>query len=206
MPTLAAFVLAGAFGALQAQWADVRDYSVTIDARETLGNRTESNVVSYRFRQPDRARLEIVSGPHKGSVLVWRGGSDVVAYHSWLRFVKVHYKIDAQDVTSLRGNDVLAPDLDTLIACFAEHPDRLSEHPGQQIDGEPTTVVEMAREGISCRTDSVTDRAVTRDVVYLSDGTHLPLLRERYVGALLVERWKLSDLKINRGLPDGDFQ
>jgi hypothetical protein len=150
--------------------------------------------------------MEIVAGPQRGDVEVWSGGDRVIAYHRGLAFIKLHYAVRDPVVTSPRGNGVLMPNFDAMITCFEEHEQSISESPGMIIDGEATTAITLTRTGFSCPEDSALDHEITRDVIYVSERTHLPIFRERYAGSVRVESWKLDDLKLNVGLTDHDFR
>ncbi|MBC5810841.1 MAG: hypothetical protein GIW95_08340 [Candidatus Eremiobacteraeota bacterium] len=185
-------------------WSRVHDFSVTIDAYEALGSRSETSTIRYTFREPDRAKLEITAGAGRGGVVVWRGGNGVVAYKRGFSLIKWH--LDAHDarVVSLRGNSIFTPNIGRTLACFDAHRVRVAEVPGLHFDGQPTEVATLDR-GVSCADDPPEDKTITRDVVLVSPNG-LPLLRERFEGDLLIERWRLRDLKINVGLKDSDFR
>ena len=65
---------------------------------------------------------------------------------------------------------------------------------------------QLNRDGFACPADSTLDHDLTRDVLYVSNRTHFPLLRERYAGSARVESWKLTNLKINSDLTDRDLR
>jgi outer membrane lipoprotein-sorting protein len=199
-------VLAGALSALSVEWSNVRDYTVTIDSREFRDSRSQRQLLKYAYRRPDRARLEIVDGAQRGAIIVWRGNNSATAYRRGLRLFSLHLAPRDERVTSLRGNGVLTPNFDGILACFADHRAQVSERRGPPVEGEPTTAIALARAGFACAIDSPIDREVTRDVLYVSQKSGLPVLRERYVGARLVERWELHDLRLNPNLPDSAFR
>jgi hypothetical protein len=203
--TLAA-VLAGALASLAAAWSNVHDYRLTIDAHEVLDGRTQTQVLSYAFRAPDRARLEVLSGPEYGAIVVWYGGADAIAYRRGLALFKLHAPARDPRLTSLRGNGVLTPDFAAIIGCFEAHADRVHELPGPAVDGQATVAIVLAHGGVDCSTDSAVDRAVTRDILFVSRRTNLPVLRARYVAEQLVERWQLKGLRTNEALGDSDFR
>src|ERR1700732_2050073 len=197
--------LAGALATLSLEWSNVRDYTLTIDAREFRGDRSRQQVLLYAYRRPHSARLEVLTGPGRGDVVVWRGEDRVIAYRRGLAIFSIRVKPSDERVTSLRGNGVLTPNFDKVLACFAGHSSRVSERPGPLIEGESTTAIELAHAGIACELDSPVDREGTRDVLYVSRKTGVPVRRERYAGARLVESWELRDLQLNPDLPDSMF-
>jgi len=198
--------LAGALAALSLEWSHVRDYTVTIEAREVRGERSAQQILRYAYRRPDSARLEVLAGPKRGSIVVWHGDDLAVAYRRGLRIFSVRLEPWDERVTSLRGNGVLTPNFDKVLACFAGHGSRVSERRGPVVEGESTTAIVLAHAGIACELDSPVDREVTRDVLYVSQRTRLPVRRERFAGARLVESWELRDLQLNRDLPDSAFR
>ena len=196
----------GALASLLNAWSHVHDYTVTIDAREVLGKKTDNRVLHYAFRAPDDARLEVISGQSRGGIVVWHGGNQVLAYRRGVvSFVKVH--MDARDprVSTLRGNGVLTPNLGHLLACFDRHRDAVREANGPALDGKPTTAVTLTYDGFTCPDDSAQDRAVTRDVLYV-DSNGIPVMRERFEGATLVEHWVLRDVRIDPGVEDSELR
>ena len=198
--------LAAALSALTLEWSHVRDYSLTIDAREFRQGRSQQEVLRYSYRRPNRARLEILDGVQRGSVVVWFGDDRASAYRRGLRLFKLYLAPSDGRVTSLRGNGVLTPNFDAILACFADHRSRVTEGPGPRVDGIPTVAIALEYAGFTCATDSPFDRDVTRDVLYVSSKTNLPVLRERYAAEQLVERWELRDLRLNSGLTDSAFR
>jgi hypothetical protein len=203
---IATLALAGAFAALQNEWSHIRDYTVNVEAHEVIDGRAFTDVLRYAYRRPDRARLEITSGAQRGSVVIWNGDDRATAYRRGLSFLKLRFGVKDRRVTSARGNGILTPNFDTIIRCFEAHPQSISESPGPAIDGDATTAITLTRDGFACPEDSTLDHDLTRDVLYVSNRTHLPLLRERYAGSARVEAWKLTNLKINSGLTDRDLR
>ncbi len=186
-----------AFDHLMADWKALQGYSMTIESHEVLGDRVSDHELRYTFTKPHHAQLDVVTGNKSGSTMVWDGGPTASAYkRGLLSFVKIRGGVYDADLTSLRGNGVLSPDMGDLIACFNAYRSRLQERSGPAIGGQPTDVVSLPYAGVSCPDDSTTDKAVTRDAIYISRSTGLILRQKRYVGAKLVERFDLTDYKI----------
>ena len=195
------------FAQLLTTWRQVRDFTVTIEATEWLGGTTIQNVLHYAFRKPERARLDVVAGPSRGAVLIWRGGDGVTAYQRSLAFVKVRAGANASRVTSPRGNGVLTPNLGDVLECFARHRGDVRERPGPRVDGDATNAIVLNYTGgVTCPDDSSRDGGVTRDVLYVSRRTGYVVRRERYERESLVEEYALRDLRIDEGLPDDLFR
>jgi hypothetical protein len=187
-------------------WTGLHDYSVTIQEREVLGTQSSEHVLHYAFQKPSRARVDVISGTKSGTTIVWNGGDRVIAYRRNLSFFKKHGGVRDRDLTSLRGNSILSADLGDIVACFGEHRAALIERDGPSIEDEATEEVALPYTGVSCQDDSESDRAVTLDVLDLSRRTGLILMRTRYEGDEVVERWLLSDYRIDPGLTDADLQ
>ncbi|MBD5656898.1 MAG: hypothetical protein IAI50_17210 [Candidatus Eremiobacteraeota bacterium] len=194
------------FDHLQSTWSHLHDYSVTIEAHEVLGTESDDHELRYAFRKPDHARLDVVVGTKSGSTLVWTGGDSVVAYRRGLSLFKMHGNVHQKDLTSLRGNGILNPNMGDIIACFGEHRDGLHEHDGPTVDGEATDEVALTYVDVSCPNDPPSDRAVTLDVIDISKKSGLVLMRKRYEGDEVVERWQLKDYKIDADMSDSMFR
>jgi len=205
--TAAATAPLTAFQELLVKWSPVRDFSVTIDAFEASGARTQSQRLHYEFRTPEHARLEILDGPARGSIVVWNGtGQKATAFHRGFGLFKLRADVRDPRLTSLRGNGVLTPNFGPLIDCFAAHRSHISEMSGPKVEDESTEAIVLAYAGFTCPNDSADDRDVTRDVLYVAHSSGFPVLRERFAGETLVERWILHDLKVDVELCDEPFR
>ena len=194
------------FDRLVENWTRLHDYTVTIEAHEVLGDRTADNVLRYAFRKPDRARLDVVAGTQNGSTMVWSGGERVVGYRRGMSLFKMHGELHDKMLTSLRGNDILSPNLGDIVDCFAKYRDRVEEREGPPVEGEPTAEVMLPYADVSCPDDPPVDKAVTLDVLDISKRTGLIVERKRFAGEQMVERWTLKDFKADSGLADTDLK
>jgi hypothetical protein len=195
------------FAQLSDTWSGIRDYRVDIDANELVGEQWIVQQVRFSLLKPNRAKMELLDGPSRGTVLVWDGGDRVrVRPGGVLGFVRLAFNLNDPKVMSKRGNTLLTPDFGKVLDCFATHREDVRVVPGPPIDGQATTslVFEHA-PGPVCPGDSVRDVAVNRDVVTIATESSLPLRRERFEGDRSVERWDLRNLRINPGLKDSDF-
>ncbi len=196
-----------AFDRLQAFWAGIQDYSMTIDAHEVLGDASGEAELHYAFKRPDHARLDVIRGAHSGSTVTWDGGDRVTAYKRIFSLFKIHPDVHDDRITSLRGNGIQTGNLGDVLACYAAHRDALRQIPGPLIDGKPTDEISLPYRDVTCPDDSPTDRGtVTLDVIDVERDTGLVVMRERYAGSLVVERWELTGYKINSGLDDSDLR
>ncbi len=192
---------------LAKRWASIDDYTATIVAHEVDGDRVEDRTMRFWFRKPDRAKLEMTGGGSAGSVLIWRGGSQVRVKPSGFGPFPLSFDVHSGAITSIRGNTMLRPDLTSTLACFQAHRDVLKEATGPAIDGKPTQTLTLEiAGGLNCPGDSQADQDVTRDVLTIRTADGLVVLRERYVGSSVVEHWELHDVRVNVSLSDDDFR
>jgi outer membrane lipoprotein-sorting protein len=195
-----------AFDRLQATWSGVADYSVTIESHEVLGNDTAETELHFAFRRPDRARLDVVKGRRSGGTIVWDGGDRVTAYRRPFSIFKMHASVWDKNLTSLRGNGILNPNVIDILACFAAHRELLRQREGPPIDGKATDEIELPYRDVSCPDDPPADRGtVTLDVIDVDRASGMPVMRKRYQGDEIVERWELTGFTINTGLADRDL-
>jgi hypothetical protein len=184
---------------LQAAWTALDGYTVTIEAHEVSGDKTADNELRYAFAKPDHVRLEVVSGSQAGGTVLWDGGDRVTAFRRGLSFFKLHPSLHDKNVTSLRGNSVLTPDLGDILSCYGAHRNAVSEGDGPVIDGAETAELKLTYDGFQCPDDPPADRDVTLDVIDVSKTTGLIVERRRYEGDALVEKWDLKDYRIQGG-------
>ncbi len=188
------------FERLQSQWLGLHEYSVTIMAHEVMGDQSDEHELFYEFQKPDHARLDVVNGTKSGSVILWNGGDRVTAYRRNLSFFKIHGGVRDHDLTSLRGNGILNPNMGDVLACYGDHRSDLREREGPEIDGEATDEIALPYAGVTCPDDPESDRDVTLDELDISKKTGLVVMRKRYAGDTVVERWELKDYRIDSGL------
>ena len=206
-PAFAAPGGAPAFEHLETTWNGVTDYSMTIDAHEVLGVDSADSELHYAFKRPDRARLDVLKGNQSGSTVVLDDDGDTVtAYMRAFPLFRKRGGVRDKDLTSLRGNGILMSNVGNLIACYGAHKDELRQFTGPSIDGEATDEVALPYAHVSCLADPDADRGtVTLDVIDIARDSGLIVLRNRYVGTEVVERWEITDYKINSGLGDDDL-
>jgi hypothetical protein len=185
------------FDRLEASWNALHGYSVTIDAHEVLGEQTADSELRYAFTKPSHAELDVLAGNKSGSTILWDGGDRVVAFRRAMSFFKMHGSVRDRDLTSLRGNSIVSPNMGDLIACFGAHRDALREREGPVVDGQETEEVVLPYSGISCPDDSPADRAITLDELDISRKSGLIVMRKRFEGDAMVERWELKDYKLD---------
>jgi hypothetical protein len=205
-PAAAGVQTAPASERLENTWNGLTDYSMTIDAHEVLGDQAADSELHYAFKRPNQARLDVLKGLKSGSTMVLDGTDRVTGYYRRLSFFKTHGGAQDKNLTSLRGNGILNPNLGEIVSCFGAHRDELRQSQGPEVDGQPTDEIALPYEHVDCPSDSATDRGtITLDVLDISrDG--LVMERKRYAGSEAVETWMLSGYKLNSGLTDSDLR
>ena len=189
-----------AFEELQKAWISIDDYHETIVVHEIYHNDTQDRTYDYSFKKPSFAHLEVTAGPGRGSSAVWRGGDTVKGHQGgFLSMLRLTVSIDDRRATSLRGDTIDAASCAYEIKHFKETPGTLSEGPGPTIEGVTTTAVTL-QVG-----DPAKNKGVSKDVLDISNETHMPLRREQYEGDTLVKSETFRNVQLNPGLKDADF-
>ncbi len=197
----------GALDRLGRAWAALRDYTANIFSHEQIGDRVSDHTLRYEFRKPDRARLDIISGTRAGVTLIWTGSDAIYAYRRGLSFFKKRGSAVSDELTSIRGNGILTPNIGDIVACFEAHRELVESRPGPNVSGNATDEIALPYAGISCPDDSPLDRrTITLDVLDLDPASGLIVERRRYAGTELVERWIVSSRAVDTNIPDGEFR
>jgi len=183
-----------------AAFAKVSDYTATVTVRETDGKNSDEHVYAYAFKKPSLAKLDVVSGSNKGGGIVWNGGDKVKGHRGGI-LSGIHLTLDLHDkqVVSLRGDSIDTGTIPAILERFKQIKGDVTEGNGITVDGTATDAVTLKVA------DPAADNGVTREVLYLSKTTHLPVRRERFAGDAVVKTETFSNLKTNVGLKDSDF-
>jgi outer membrane lipoprotein-sorting protein len=188
-----------AWEAFKRENESIKDYTETLTAHEIKDGRVEDRVYHFWFAKPALVRSEIVSGPGSGSAAVWHGGDTVRGHKGgFLAGIKLTLSVNDPRATDIRGKTIGAAFFPVMIASF-ENGGKLSEAPGQPVDGAATDDVTLTPA------DPAKERNLTREVIVLSRATHLPVEHLGYEGAQVVEDEHFTDQKINVGIPPGQF-
>jgi hypothetical protein len=167
-------------------------YTYTADAAELSGNRLQRSTlaIAYDSRIPLET-VRVIAGNGKGSIVTWRTGDRVsVRPPGLLHIVTVSMNVRDGRILSPRGNDVRSAIFARIADCITAHADG-----ARIVRGTGTTAIEIRDPaGIHCGTEDG-DAGGTLDRVTL-DGDEHPIQRERYVGATLVERWVIRNLRV----------
>lgn len=178
----------------------LHDYTVTIEVHETNGRKTQDRMVRYWYEKPTLARAEIVSGPGSGGVAVWHGGDTVRGHQGgFLRFITLNVNIHDARTTSLRGDTIDSASFESQLEHVRTTKGKLEEAEGPTIEGSATDAITFEAA------DPAANRNVSREVLYISRVTHLPLKRELFEGNALVKTQLFSALRVNPGLEAKDF-
>jgi hypothetical protein len=178
----------------------LQDYEVTITAHETDGRRTQDRVVRYWYKKPTTAKIEVLGGMGRGSAAVWHGGGTVHGHQGGLlSMIKLTVGLHDARATSLRGDTIDSAYFGSELEHFRTTKGELTEISGVAIKGVPVDTLALKIA------DPATNGGVSKEVLFLSRVTHLPIERERFVGETSVKTEIFTDLSINPGLRDKDF-
>jgi len=169
---------ASALSQFAAVWSTVNDYTCQITTHETIGVEVQDRTYDYAFKKPHSAKSEITVGPGKGAKLRWSSGP--------------------APVMSLRRDTLDSVSFASILATYQSSIGTLTEGTAETIQG-PIDTVTLTVANPSANKD------VSKDVLYISRTTHLPVRRVRYEGGILVKQEDFLNVKINTGLKDTDF-
>ncbi len=201
-PALAENKPTPALEAFATAFAAVKDYQDTIVVHETSddGAKTEDRTYGYMWKRPTLAKIDVLEGPGKGSGAAWRSGDKVLGHQGGiLSGIKMVVDIHDPRAVSLRGDTIEVASFDWQLKHFQKTPGTLSETAGPSIEGEATTAVTLTVA------DPKANGNVSKDVLNLSNATHLPVRREQYVGTRLVKTETFKNVKLNNGFKLDDF-
>jgi hypothetical protein len=181
-------------------FATVHDYTYKLHSHEVQGSNSQNRVYIYSFMKPHYAKTLIESGDGAGSGGVWTGGTQVSGHQGGF-LSGIHLKVDLHDhrAVSLRGYTIPDGLLQNEVATYADIPGKLTEVAGGVVNGVPTERLELTVG------DPAANSGITRQIMYLSQGTHWPVREIMFVGDQVVLDQSVSDLKVNPGLTQSDF-
>ncbi len=191
---------ASALSDFAAAWSGVNDYTCQITTHETIGADVQDRTYDYAFKKPHSAKIDITGGPGKGGGSVWTGGDTVLGHQGgFLRGIKMNVSITDPRATSLRGDTIDSASFGSILAVYQGDKGTLSESTIDTISGSPVDTITLMIANPSANKD------VSKDVLYISRATHLPVRRERFEGTILVKREDFTGIKTNTGLKESDF-
>jgi hypothetical protein len=152
-------------------WTGIVAYSATVTVFERKGTQVENLVLDYRFRRPSSVMVHVVSGPNAGGTLTWDGGATVVARHGTglAALFKKTFSLSDPVVTTIRGSSIDQLSFGAILAQAQQGGGALSEAGSDVIDGVATHAVALVPA------DPAADAGLSREVVELSEVTHLPV-------------------------------
>ena len=170
-------------------WAAITSYTATVTVFEQKDTQVQNLVFDYMFRKPATVTVHVVAGPNAGAILDWNGGTTVVASRGrgLLGLFKKTYSLHDPQVTTIRGSSIDQLSFGAILV-DAQQAGVRSEAPPDVIDGVASDAVELVP------TASSFDAGVSREIVYLSTITHLPMRVLGFDGSTLVIRIDFSNV------------
>ena len=189
-----------ALNAASASFAKIADYSMTIDVHEISGSNVQDRTYHVLFKKPLFERVDVIAGSGRGAGVVWLGGDKVKGHKGgFLSGLRLTMDLHNSQVVTLRGDGIETATIPSMLDDFTRIKGTVSQAPGPAIDGSDTVAVALDVA------DPASNNSVSREVLYLSTATHLPLRRERFAGATLVKSEYVTELKTDVGLTSNDF-
>lgn len=166
-----------ALAAAAAAYAKIAGYKTTAHVYQVKGTQTQNSVYDYTYTKPTSISMYIVSGPNNGATVTWSGGTSVRAGKGM--FTK---SVDLTDalVTSLRGMTIVQLSFGSILQHASETAGSLSS--GTTTLGGAT--VNLVNLDVA---NPQGDNGLTREVLYLSQTTNLPVRVDGFIGATLVQ-------------------
>jgi len=189
-----------AIAAFENAFGSINDYTMDLRSHEQKGGASQSRVYAYSFLKPHFAKTLIASGDGSGSGGVWTGG-DQVSGHQGGILSGFHLKVGLHDgrAVSLMGYTIPDGLMQNIVAIYSGTPGRLSQHPGGQLAGVSTTMVELIPN------NPLPVSGADRATIYFSNATHLPVRNIFYLGGRIILDQSFDNVRTNVGLTQGDF-
>ncbi|HET9394279.1 MAG TPA: hypothetical protein VFO29_12255 [Candidatus Rubrimentiphilum sp.] len=171
-------------------WSALNGYTATIQLFETKGGNTEHAVFAYTYRKPQSITMHVNQGPSAGATVTWSGGPTVSASKSGAFGITMSKNVSINDplVTSLRGYTVADLSLPGILS-HAQQTAGTSYSGTTVLNGDAVTAVTLNVANPS------QDNGMTREVLYLSQSTQLPVRIDGFVGDQLVRTYKFTITK-----------
>jgi outer membrane lipoprotein-sorting protein len=164
-------------------WGAISTYHTMAHVYQVKGTQTQNSVYDYTFTKPSSISMQIVSGPNSGASVTWSGGDSVRAGKGM--FTKSVALTDPL-VTSLRGLTIVQLSFGDIL----QHAQQTAGTLGggtTTMGGTPYDVVNLNVANPSA------DGGLTRETIYLSQTTHLPVRVDGFAVAQLVQTVSFSD-------------
>lgn len=188
--------------AFDERWAATKDYSCRLDTVVRKGDVEERSVLEFQFKAPNLFASRVAEGKDVGA-WVWRGrdGRIRAKKEGALSLIKITMEPDDPRLADCRGARLQDADWGSLIAPFkrrAEAGWTFSRPPDEVFLGAECHVVRA--EG------PPDERGETREEFRFRKGSFAVLSRTLWEGDRVVDDTKYTEIRINRGLSDEDFE
>jgi hypothetical protein len=142
-------------------YAKIASYQTTAHVYQVQGSDSQNSVYDYTFTKPSTISMSVVSGANSGTTVSWSGGTDKL-------------------VTTLRGMTLVQLSFGAILA-------HAQETAGKITAGTSTlggAIVNMINLDVA---NPHGDNDLTREVLYLSQSTNLPVRVDGFIGNDLVQ-------------------
>ncbi|HTX58788.1 MAG TPA: hypothetical protein VMH02_03850 [Verrucomicrobiae bacterium] len=163
-------------GAFATAWAATNGYRTHIQCYSVKGSQTRTSTYEYTFTKPSSISMSIVSGPSAGNTVTWNGGNTVTAGRGMF---KKSFSLTDPTVTSLRGATIVELSFGSILQHAQQTKGTLSAST-TTLDGTPVNLLNLDVA------DPATDNGLSREALYLSASTNLPVRIDGYEGSQLV--------------------
>jgi hypothetical protein len=142
------------------------------------------------FSKPQSVTMHVNQGPSAGATVTWSGGPTVSASKSGAFGIRMTKSVSLSDplVTSLRGYTVSDLSLPGILA-HAQQTEGTMYTGTTTVNGGTVTAVTLDVANPS------QDNGMTREVLYLSQSTQLPVRVDGFVGNQLVRMYRFTITK-----------
>jgi outer membrane lipoprotein-sorting protein len=176
-----------ALTAAAAAYAKLAGYKTTAHVYQVKGNETQNSVYDYTFAKPTSISMNIVSGANSGANVTWNGGTTVRAGKGM--FTKSVALTDPL-VSSLRGMTIVQLSFGSILQHAAETAGALSAST-TTLGGATVNLVNLDVA------NPQGDNGLTREVLYLSQTSNLPVRVDGFVGSTLVQTVSFQNTTVN---------
>lgn len=176
-----------ALAAFAQTWSSMPGYTATVQLFEQKGSADERSTFTYTFSKPSHVTAVQTQGKNAGATVKWDGGTTVAASKKGAFGISMTKNVPLNDplVTSLRGYTIADLSFGAILAHAQQTPGTLSETPatigGTAVQSVTLTVADPSADG-----------GMTREVLYLSPTTHLPVRVDGFVGSQMVRSYQFT--------------
>ncbi len=181
-------------GAMSDAVSGMPGYRASISLYERKGAQVQQAVYDYSFSRPDHATLHVVAGASAGGTLDWNGGSTVVAHKGGgiVGLFKKTLPLHDPLTTTIRGSSVDELSFGAIIAHVRSTPGTLRQGNGGTVNGAATTAFTLIPAS------PVRDGGYTREIVDISNATHLPVRVLGFAGRTMLRQVDFTNITANK--------